>query len=258
MSTEKKTLEVPQVHVERRFDAATLNTVVNDPAVYPWVHGAVEGPLDLTAIAGDPQNVLLQGEFGSMLFMPVSPGIWELHTQVLPEGRGPWTLGLGRAALLWMFTATDAVEILTRVPEGNVAAASAAKRGGFAASWTMAEGWFYDGKPVPVTVYSLTLQGWLAGPWCTALDGEAERFNAVISEDTVPLRGDARRPLGFALAAIRGHQPLKGCAFLNRWGGIAGFPAAGVAQQDPLVISLGGALFTVSESGSLVDLATLH
>lgn len=260
MST-TKIEDVPHVEIERRFNAEALNVVANDPSVYPWVRGLLEGTLDLTPLAANPENVLLEGEFGSMMFLPVAPAIWELHTQVLPAGRGPWTLGLGRAALLYMFTATDAVEILTRVPEGNVAAAVAAKRGGFAAVWRMSDGWVFDGKTVPTTIYGLTLQQWLAGPWSAPLEGESARFTAAApgqGEDEPPLREDARRPLGFALAAIRGGQPLKGCAFLNRWAGIAGFPPAGVVSQEPLRISLGGAVFQVSDSGSLVDAATLH
>lgn len=257
MSTAK--IEVPTVWVERQFDATVLNAVVNDPSVYPWVKGFTEGPLDLTKIASDPQNVLLSGEFGSMLFAPSGPGLWELHTQVLPEGRGPWTMGLARSAFLYLFAHTDAMEVLTRVPKGNIAAASAAKKFGFSPQWTQADGWVFDGEPCGVTVYGLTLQTWLAGPWSASLEGEAERFSTAISEgDDAPLRADAKRPLGFALAAIRGKQPAKGCALLNRWAAFTGFPAAQVVETNPLSILLGGAVFRVSESGSLVDLATLH
>ena len=255
-----QTTDVPQVSIERLFDAVVLNAVVNDESVYPWVRGPVEGPLDLTAIVSDRSNVLLGGEFGSALFMPSGPGLWELHTQVLPAGRGAWTLGFGRSALLWMFTRTDVMEVLTRVPEGNVAAAAAARKMGFSPKWSMVDGWMFDGKVVGVKVWSLTLQDWLAGPWATGLDSEADRFAAAVSDDPAapPIRADARRPLGFALAAIRGGQALKGCAMLNRWAAFSQFPLTFVASTEPLTIALGGALFRVAESGSLVDSATLH
>lgn len=255
---------IPEVEVQRTFSAETLNSVVNDPSVYPWVRGDAKGPLDLSQVIADPRNVLLEGEHGSMLFVPTGPGLWELHTQVLPEGRGAWTMGLATSALMYMYTHTDAVEILTRVPKGNLAAASAAKRFGFTPQWEQNDGWAYEGEVVGITVYSLTLQAWLAGAWCATLEDAANAFADAIGtlddsdEDDEPLRADALRPLGFALGAISGGQAAKGCAFLNRWGSIAGFPPAFVAADHPLVVALGGAMFRVNEHGQLVDITTVH
>lgn len=245
------------VAIQRSFDPEVLNAVVNDPAVYPWVHGGKEGPLDLTDIVKDPRNVLLAGEHGSMLFMPMAPGLWELHTQVLPSGRGAWTLGLGASAFGWMFTHTDAVEVLTRVPVGNVGAASAVRRAGFSEQWSQADGWVYEGKDVGVGIWSWTLQQWLRSEFAIWLDTMAEDFLAVLAPG-VETRADAIRPLGYALAAIRGRQALKGCVFLNRWGAIAGFPPAFVASTDPLTVSLGGGLFGVSPEGEITSIATSH
>ena len=249
--------EIPVVLVERRFDAVELTAVVNDPSVYPWVRASQTGPLDLTDLAADPRNVLLSGEFGSMIFMPMAPGLWELHTQVLPEGRGAWTLGLGASAFGWLFTHTDAVEILTRVPQGNLAAAAIVRKIGATQEWSQSDGWTFEDKQVGISVWAVSLQVWLRSRYAAPLEDIAAEFLGVLAPGEA-VRPDALRPLGFCLAAIRGKQAAKGCVFLNRWGAIAGFPPAFVAAENPLTVNLGGAFFRVSDDGEIIDMATSH
>src|SRR5947209_10090690 len=129
------------ISIERHFDAKRLNEIVNHPSVYPWVQGAVTGELDLSDPISDPRNVLLMGEHGGVVFGWHSPGIYEAHTQVLPEGRGAWSVAMVRAALEWMFTRTDAMEIWTRVPHGNLGARALAKAIGGKFEFRMEKGW---------------------------------------------------------------------------------------------------------------------
>lgn len=246
----------PRVAIERHFDAEALNRTVNDPSVYPWVRGTASGRLDLQVVAENPANVLLVGEHGSMLFTPLATGLWELHTQVMRAGRGPWALGLATACFEWMFTRTDAMEILTRVPKGNVAALAGVRLVGMQHAWTQPQGWVLRDVPVPAGIWTLTLQSWLAGPLAAGIDADARRFTDAVSPETAP--DDAIRPLGFLLATIRGRQVSKGCVMLNRWAAIAGFAPAFVASAEPLVVSIGGVPLRFSDDGVPVAPETMH
>ena len=250
--------KAPRVAIERHFDAEALNRTVNDPSVYPWVRGGTTGRLDLGVVAANPANVLLVGEHGSMLYTPMAPGLWELHTQVVRAGRGAWALGLATACLEWMFTRTDAMEILTRVPKGNIAALAGARVLGMQHAWTAERGWVLRDIPVPAGIWTLTLQSWLAGPLAGGLDADARRFVDVVAAADDPPPEDAIRPLGFLLATIRGRQVGKGCVMLNRWAAIAGFAPAFVANAEPLVVSVGGVPLRFSDEGVPVAPETVH
>lgn len=253
------TTKAPRVAIERHFDAEALNRTVNDPSVYPWVRGGATGRLDLGVVATNPANLLLVGEHGSMLFTPMAPGLWELHTQVVRAGRGAWAVGLATACLEWLFTRTDAVEVLTRVPKGNVAALAGARILGMQHAWTAERGWVLRDVPVPAGIWSLPVQAWLAGPFAEALDSDAQRFVDVASagsdRDTL---ADAIRPLGFLLACVRGRQVAKGCVMLNRWAAIAGFAPAFVADAEPLVLNVGGVPLRFSDDGRPLGPVTVH
>ncbi len=104
--------------IERTFDAAAVNRIVNHPEVRPWVHGPV-GKLDLTPVVEDDRNIALIGEHGMAVFAYRMPGVYEWHAAVRPEGRGAWAYEAGKAAIDWLFAYTDAVAIIAPVPQNN-------------------------------------------------------------------------------------------------------------------------------------------
>src|SRR6202161_2077340 len=116
--------DVMEVRVERHLDAGFLNRIANDPHVRPWIAPGKE-PLDLTFHVENRNNVLLAGEHGCCIFLKMLPGVYEVHTQVRREGRGEWTNALTAACAHKMFLQTDAYEIMTRVPAGDIAAKAA-------------------------------------------------------------------------------------------------------------------------------------
>jgi hypothetical protein len=75
--------------LERSFDADFINAVVNHPEVRPYIG---DGPdvLDLSDAIEQQQNWFLMGEHGGFALIWSAPGVYEVHTFILPEGRGAW------------------------------------------------------------------------------------------------------------------------------------------------------------------------
>lgn len=154
------------MRIGRDTDGRAVNRIVNHAAVRPWMVGTPAGdngePLDLAPLARDPRHRLLIGEpeaYGAFMCVQLLDGVYEAHAAVMPEGRGQWTLEFAEAALHHLFTATDAVEILTRVPQGHLASLTLVRRLGFACRWSRPSCRF-RGRDVPYTVWSLVMQDW--------------------------------------------------------------------------------------------------
>lgn len=231
--------------IDKLTSATRVNEVVNHEKVYPWVHGTAVGPLDLTSVVQDPRNVTLWGEFGGVIFIGLQPSIYEIHTQVLPEGRGAWTVEMMDAALRWMFTKTDAMEIVTRVPKGNLGARALAQKVGFTKEFDRPNGWVMDHKPVPVGVWSLQLQGWMSKAPNLARSGE--EFHDLLGIEYKKM-GKIEPPhapddnhdryVGAALEMIRGGQPFKAMVFYNRWAKLSGYQEISILKTEPVIIDI--------------------
>jgi hypothetical protein len=66
--------------------------------------------------------VFLACATGGFLFIECADAIYEVHTQFLPEGRGPGVLHMARQAVGYMFTETPCLAIRTFVSDNNEAA----------------------------------------------------------------------------------------------------------------------------------------
>jgi hypothetical protein len=237
------------MHLTRAQNAEALNAIVNEPSVYQWVHGSVEGPMDMTPIVSNPNNYALIGQHGAVIFAIHSPGIYEAFSQVLPSGRGHWEAEMIREALHWQFTHTNAAEIWTRVPDGNESAEILAGRRGFDLQFRSERGWVVDGHIVPANIYSLTIQKWMIaapdlpaiGEWFhTKLREEYRRIGRdepSLSEDEIH-----NRYVGAAVEMIRSRQAHKGAIFYNRFAAMVGAQPISILHDDPVMISVGNAI----------------
>lgn len=238
--------------IDRQFTARLLNKVVNDPSVYDWVRGTFEGPMDLTPIVANHNNVLLMGEHGGILFMQHQQGLYEAHAQVVTAGRGKWATEMTQEALHWMFTRTDAVEIVTRVPRGNIGALALTKRMGFVLEFTRNKGWTKAGQPIPADVYSLKVQDWMRdapglkqrGDWFhTKLEAEYERIGA--NHGIHPDDDTHDQFVGATIDMIFGGQPQKATVFYNRWAVMAGYQPIRIMTLAPLTLDIQESLIAV-------------
>lgn len=253
--------------LERQKDAKRLNEIVNHPEVYEWVRGAATGPLDLSLAASNTDVVVLLGEHGGVLFHRLQPGIWEAHTQVLPEGRGAWAVLAVRACLHWLFTRTEAVEVLTKCPEGNDAAVGLARAIGGTREFTNQIGWIHKGDPVAADIYSLNIQTWMRaapglaerGKWFhSRLDSEFARHG--VKELAHPDDPTHDRYVGAACEMFLGGQIDKAVIFYNRWAVMAGYVPIAITSRRPVEIDIGTA--TVAMRGDddfwVPDVRPLH
>ena len=246
--------------IKRHFTAHSLNVVVNDPSIFPWVRGSLTERLDLTPVVEDHNNVLLMGEYGGVLFTQNQPGVYEAHTQVLPAGRGEWCLKMVQEALEWMFTRTDCVDIITRVPKGNIPARALARSIHGKFEFRMENGWTLNGKVVPADIFSLQIQGWMAT--APGLEEWGDKFHQRLTAEYEkhgktggPNHGHDPvhdRYVGAAYLMFRNGQPVKGMIFYNRWAKICGYTPITLTSVDPVVIDMQESLLAIENGDFFV------
>ena len=147
--------------ITRATDAVRINEILNHQSVRPLVSDTA-GAIDLSAVAGNPDIFILLGDHGGFVLTRLMSGVFEAHTQILPEGRGEWALSFVQAGLRWMFTRTEAYDILTRVPDGHLSAKALAVKTGFRYEFTSDHPYQFNGRTVSSDVYSIRLQDWAA------------------------------------------------------------------------------------------------
>jgi hypothetical protein len=229
------------MNLSRETTPGRVNAILNHPAVRPWVANGSE-PLDVTAQIANTRNVFLFGEHGGVGFLQSQPGVYEAHTQVLPEGRGEWTREMTEAAVGFMFTCTDAYEITTRIPAGHIAAKAAAEAQGMRFEFTRENGVMFRNRTVDCHVYSFRVQDWVPrgsgliemGQWLhRRMDEEAARLGL-----TIPTHEDDENHNRYVGAAVRmmfGGQWQKAISFYNRWVTLARHARNGELQHVSLV-----------------------
>ena len=157
-------------------------------------------------------------------------------------------------ALRWMFTETDALEIVTRVPKNNVGARALAKAIGGQKEFTINQGWVYEGQIVAADVYALRIQDWMAN--APGLEAKGEWFHKKLESEydrmgyEEPIHPDDPlhdRYVGAAVAMILGGQPYKAMIFYNRWAGMTGYAPIKVVSTEPTVIDIHESLLMVRD-----------
>lgn len=238
--------------LELQPDARKINLIVNHPDIHPWVKGMAEGEIDATPVFERGGAICLLAEHGGILFDAIQPGLYEAHTQVLPEGRGAWAVRAASACLHWLFTRTDAIEVVTRCPHGNLAAKGLARAIHGRLQFTNPNGWVMDGKSVPADIYSLTAQDWMRtapglverGQWFhEKLAAEFKRHG--VEEQSHPEDLTHDRYVGAACEMILGGQPGKAAVFYNRYARMGGYAPIEIESLEPLAFNIGNALVVV-------------
>lgn len=100
--------------IGRTFNASLLNHLANHPEIRPHIGGDVTQPIDLTEFASREEHIGLVGEHGGFLCSWTAPHCYEVHTLILPEGRGRWAYDFARAGRDWM-QEFGALHLWTRV-----------------------------------------------------------------------------------------------------------------------------------------------
>lgn len=245
-------MPLPDLSVRREFSAHGLNIIVNHPGVRPWVGAPGTDRIDLSAVVADSRNVLLMADGGAFFLTMQEPGIYEVHSQFLPEHRGENVIAAAHDASRYMFTRTDCVEIRTKVPEGNIAAGALAKRMGWGLLFSRDKAWPTDEGLVGCRYYSKTIDQWAAAaPGITDSGAWFHRkleAAKVASGSELPVHDDDDahdRYVGATVEMIAAGQIAKGLGFYNRWAPFAGYGPVSLVAMNPPVIDIGDALLAV-------------
>lgn len=241
------------VAVERAGNAERANAIANDPMVRPYIADAAGGEIDLGPQVAKPENVLLLGDHGAMLFLGYGGGdIAEAHTMVLPSRPEGWSERFLRSCGRWMFTHTSRWEILTRIPQPLEAARRLAQKIDMQFAWRVDHPqWPYLGERVSMEVWSIRLETWLAAQAGFEARGEwlHERLAAEAKRLGIQEPAHANDPVhniyaGIACEMGLAGQIAKGVGFYNRW--------ALASRHKPIAVeSVGGREEVVFDIGRL-------
>lgn len=230
--------------IVRATDAAFMNEVLNHPHVYPWVKGAKTGPLDISEVIARKEHVVLVGEYGGVIFIKLDIGLYEAHTAVLPKHRGQWTIQLGRDALDYMFCRTDAVEIVTKCPHGNLAASAGARAIRAVCDFTTRPMWPLGSRIVPIDVYAVRIQDWIKR--ADQMIAEGQHVHEWLVAHGIPVdHGDDEthdRYVGATWEMIRHGFIAKGLHFYYRWAVMSGYRPILLIGENPVRLDIGSAI----------------
>lgn len=234
--------------MRRSFDPAPFNRIFNDPSVRPWMGRGVE-PLDLTGTVRNPANICLLTNCGDggYLLERAQPGLYIAHTLALPSARGKPMLKLMEEGFAYLFLETDAVEVTTFVPDGNLAADRWAKIAGFRETFRREAFFPYgaDEEMVGGSFRSLKYEDWVLRHKPNLRAGE--RFHDLIQAASPNLgtHPDDQVHDAFVGAAVLGVQAgntQKAIALFNRWAAQAMYQLATVVSEHPVIIETGDAV----------------
>jgi hypothetical protein len=257
-SPEVGEIDLPVGLVRRTFDAADVNPIINHDDVFRFVaiEGNKQGELDVAPLLADPRNVALVAQGAAILFVWHEPGAYEVHTNFLKPDRarqstqGPINRNISLAAYQWMFTHTDCVVLLTKIPAHNRAAVIFSPLVGWVKEFERKNIWpTVDGELVGMVFCTIRYDDWVRkSPW---LRKSGRWFHARLDEEFARKgRADIPHPddewhdlhVGAAVEMIRGGQEAKAVALYNRWARFAGYGLMNLVAVNPTVIDIGDAL----------------
>ncbi|MFK3647910.1 hypothetical protein ACI2IY_05660 [Lysobacter enzymogenes] len=225
-----------------------LESVANDPRVFPAVSCAGMERVDLAPVWGD--CIGLEFDTGGWLFHRLRPAYYEVHTLFLPRSR--YVREMALAAAHYMFTGTDAMELVTKVPVDLPSALALAKASGFTERFTRKGAWIRDSGAVDVVYLGLTLDEWARGVGREYLAERGEWFHQQLGEhqthDDDPIHDLF---VGLGIACAEAGQADKGLWLYNRWAAFAGYRPLemkrGAIRFDGVVLRVSGENVTVEK-----------
>lgn len=243
----------------RASDATQLNEVVNHSSVWPHVaRQGQDGNLDLSPVVADPRNVVLTCPGGALVFVWMEAGVFEVHTQFVDGHRGPEAVAATKEALEWMFTRSEAMELYSQVPVGNVGALGLVRAIGGKRWFSRENAWTKpDGVSVGVDYYCLHYNDWMARAGGLVERGAWFHRELVEQKAKVGFPGEAPHPddlahdraVGACAAMIVGGQIPKGINLYNRWAKFAGYGEIRVVSLDPLLLDIMDCFLWVKPDG---------
>lgn len=225
--------------------------------MFPLVSVPGVDHLDVSALIADPRNVLLMGDGGGLLFIWHEPGVYEVHNNWLKAYRGRPALRATLAALRWMFTCTDCMVILTRVPAFNKPAERLAAFVGGTREFARKAVWPTPDGLIDMSFWALRYDDWLRRTPDLINAGRA--FHARLDEEfarhgKTPVRHPDEDCHDLCVGAlgetIFGGQPEKAIVLYNRWARFAGYGLVSLVARNPVIVDIGDAVLQATGDGT--------
>ncbi len=135
--------------------AVVVNYLINHPEIKPWVCGNMEGYLDVMPLIQNTDNFFFTSDHGGCGLIKLQLGVYDLHSFVLPSGRGLWVKDNFERVKEWMFKNTDCIEITTMVPKNNRLALGAARMCKFKKYGILEKAWKFGSEIYDIDLYRL-------------------------------------------------------------------------------------------------------
>lgn len=239
----------------RSFSASDINPILNELSVFPLISVPGIETIDASGLLADPRNVLLMAEGGGVLFCQQEPGIYEVHTNFLPEHRGRNAIRASLEAYRWMFTHTDCMVLQTRVPAFNKAAEKFCHLVGATKEFERVAIWPTKDGPVDMSFWSYRYDDWVRKTPALSVSGhnfhrrlneEFERHGVDPEARKHPDEECHDRFVGVCAETIYGGQPEKAVVLYNRWARFSGYGTITMISRAPVtLIDIGDALIQV-------------
>ena len=136
----------------RTYDAELVNRVANHPAVRPFIGAPDDGDLDFTDAVARPEHWFLFGDHGGFLLQWSAPRVREVHTMILPQGRGMWGAQIRKEGIQYARDRGTRT-LWTKIPPEASHVERFARQGGMKPT-----GDVIDTFGVPYRVFSMELQ----------------------------------------------------------------------------------------------------
>ncbi|WP_155847994.1 hypothetical protein [Asticcacaulis benevestitus] len=254
MSLDLGRLDGAHTGMVRTMCSELLNRVVNHPDVRPAVGGV--GNLDLTQLVGNPDNIALVNDFGGFIGVKHEQGIYECHTLFLPEYRGTKAFAAAREAASFMFTKTDCLEILTKVPLSNRPAAMMVRHLGYIERFSRKSAFNGPAGQCDVRYFAYSIDQWMADDVALPFIGHQFHDQMEAAKDrhrSALLTHDEDeahdRAVGAAASMLTAGNAVKAVWFYNRWARFAEYQTIELLSTNPIVVDVRDAVLQISDNG---------
>jgi hypothetical protein len=209
--------------IKRVYNADFINSVINHPSVKEGAE--VKAFADMSEIASNLNNHILVNETGGFIVIKKMPGVYECHTQFLPEGRGQHAVDAVNEALNYMFLQTDCIRLVTKVNVNNKLVRL------FTAQFFNRRGQVSDHY-----YYSLDMEDWIEKSESCLVEGRL--FYALFGDgDDNDITESSY--IGAALLMSKNSNVYKGLLAYNRWASMPNYEHIFVHNELPLILQKG-------------------
>lgn len=248
---------VAAVELRRTFDPIEVNIILNDPSVFPTISVPGLDFIDITPVIEDERNIVLMVDRGCLVFSCYEPGTYEVHTNFLkPEGKtgnGPYILNACLAAYRWMFTKTDCLVLLTKIPAFNRAAIFGAPLAGWTKQFERKAVWPTKDGPVDMSYWMLPYLDWVRKT--PDLINSGKEFHNKLELEFLR-HGKTEKQhqdddchdlhVGACAEMLMAGQLNKAVALYNGWARFADYGTIELKSHSPAILDIGNALLQIT------------